>query len=82
MTLLRAHGDDARHPIRLEELAQFLLDDRALASRGVPQKKRAVIACDNPDMKHVEMLTGRSKENQVATLQMRLEPPHRWLGYT
>src|SRR5208337_4401683 len=70
---LRAHDDDAGHAVCLEEPAQFLFDDESLAARRVTHENLLAIAHDDSSMKHVEMLAGRHKKNQVSGLQMSFE---------
>jgi len=71
---LRPHDNDAGHPICLEKLAQFLFHDKAPAARRVTHEGTCAIAHDDSSMKHVEILAGGDEKNQIAALQMRLEP--------
>src|SRR5208282_549583 len=79
---LRAHDNDASHPICLEKLAQFLFHDKALAARRVTHENFFAIAHDDSSMKHIEILACRRKKNQVTALQISLEPWQSRLRYT
>jgi hypothetical protein len=65
---LRPHDDDASHPICLEEFAQLLFHDGALAARRVTHKYFFAIAHDDSSMKRIEIFACRRKKNQVTGL--------------
>jgi len=71
---LRAHHYDASHPVCFEKLAQFLFHNAALATRRVTHRNFFAIAHYDPGMKHIEILAGRCKKNQIAALQKSFEP--------
>src|ERR1700683_2124704 len=53
--LLRAHHDDAAHPIRLEKLAQCLFHGTALAARCVTYEHAVAIPHNDSSMKHIKI---------------------------
>src|SRR5437764_2647110 len=73
--------NDSGHTIRLQKIVEVLLHNGSATAGCVPHERAVTIAHNDPAMKHIEMLAGGRKENEITAVKLPDQLSNRPAGY-